>query len=66
MQKSGQAESRKSTTDHYIELLEERFNNCCTAEEQAGIRAKYCPNCERKTIHQFTNKCVLCEKSLID
>ena len=52
----------KSQAENYTELLEERYNNCCTAEEQAGKDAEMCPTCQRKTKHQVTKECVLCGK----
>jgi hypothetical protein len=53
----------KSQHEHYIDLLEERYNTPCTAEEQAGNDAEFCPKCERNTVHQHTHKCVICEWS---
>lgn len=50
----------KSQSDNYYELIEERYNNCCSAEEQAGYDAKLCPTCLRLTIHQVTKECGLC------
>lgn len=41
----------------YMELLSYRN---CTPEEQAGEHAYTCSACDRKTIHQHTNQCVVC------
>lgn len=40
----------------YNELLCE---NECTPEEQAGPDAGWCGHCHRKTIHQYTGKCMV-------
>lgn len=50
----------KSQEEHYRDLIEERKENQCTPEEQAGKDAKICPKCDRKTIHQIIKKCVIC------
>jgi len=47
-------------SDTYITLLLERFENPCTAEEQAGQYATECSYCKKLTIHQHTNICVIC------
>ena len=47
----------KCQVEKYHELLNERD---CTSEEQAGIDAKICPACNRKTIHQITGVCTNC------
>jgi len=44
--------------DKYHRLIQDRLNNPCTPEEQAGEFATICPNCQRKTIHQYTQKCM--------
>jgi hypothetical protein len=51
---------RKSHSDHYSNLIKERLNNPCTPEEQAGIDATICTKCDRKTVHQYTRKCIVC------
>jgi hypothetical protein len=52
----------KNVPEHYHDLIGERYNSPCSAEEQAGDNASFCNRCERLTIHQHTHKCVLCEK----
>jgi len=50
----------KSQAKNYLELIEKRNDNPCTPEEQAGIEAKICPECKRKTVHQICNICMNC------
>lgn len=50
----------KSQAEHYTDLIDERKDNPCTPEQQAGKDAKICPKCNRKTIHQMINKCIVC------
>lgn len=40
----------------YRELVKVRE---CTPEEQAGRLAKDCPQCGRRTIHQYTGICMV-------
>jgi len=40
-------DSSKSQAEYYRDLLNERKDNPCTPEEQAGLDAKKCPNCGR-------------------
>lgn len=47
-----------SQAEHYQNLIEERQDNPCTPEQQAGEDADICPRCKRKTIHQHTKKCM--------
>jgi len=47
----------KSQTQVYWQLL---LSRDCTPEEQAGKRAQMCPNCNRKTVHQVDNICLVC------
>lgn len=44
-----------SQPENYSELI--KIQNC-TAEQQAGIDAKICPICKRRTIHQIINECM--------
>ena len=41
--------------DNYKILLDERKENPCTPEQQAGQDAKICPKCKRKTMHQIND-----------
>jgi len=45
---------------HYQNLIEERKENPCTAEEQAGIDAGLCSKCGKKTVHQYAKVCCNC------
>lgn len=47
-------------TENYANLIEERKDDPCTPEEQAGHDAEICPKCKRKTVHQLTHECVVC------
>lgn len=49
-----------SVAEEYSRLLEERKDNPCTPEEQAGLDATECPNCLRKTMHQYCHVCMAC------
>jgi hypothetical protein len=49
-----------SVAEKYQQLIEERKNNPCLPEEQAGEDAKYCPICERRTVHEITGECMIC------
>lgn len=49
----------KSVADHYKDIMEERKDNQCPPELQAGDNAGYCTICKRKTIHQYTNQCMV-------
>ena len=53
--------SGKDQYECYIELISERAHNPCTPEQQAGEDAKICPNCGRKTIHQYCGVCMNCD-----
>ncbi len=45
--------------DRYRELIEERKENPCTPEQQAGGEdAELCPVCNRKTVHYIVERCV--------
>ncbi len=44
----------------YQQLIDERKNNPCTPEKQAGVDAKMCERCERKTVHQYCKLCMVC------
>lgn len=46
----------RSVPDEYQRLINERKDNPCTPEEQAGDSAKQCPGCGRMTIHQYTDE----------
>lgn len=50
----------KGQTEHYHDLINERKDNPCTPEEQAGDDAKECPKCKRKTVHQHAKVCTIC------
>ncbi|GIV43937.1 MAG: hypothetical protein KatS3mg035_1060 [Bacteroidia bacterium] len=50
----------KSQYEHYVDLIKERYNKPCNAEQQAGDYAVLCPKCNRYTVHQFAHKCVIC------
>jgi len=52
--------SDSTSVENYHMLLKQRKDNPCTKEEQAGENAKTCPNCKRKTIHQYAKQCVIC------
>lgn len=45
-------------TTRYSKLIEERKDNICTPEEQAGPNAKECSICKRMTLHQITEECM--------
>jgi len=47
--------------ENYRRLMRERKDNPCTPEEQAGESAKECPMCKRKTLHQYTEECMVKE-----
>jgi hypothetical protein len=44
----------------YQVLLKEReaHGETCSPEEQAGLNARYCQKCKRRTKHQHTNDCM--------
>ena len=45
----------------YHQLLDERKDNPCSPEDQAGgFDADWCPLCKRKTLHLYTQKCTVC------
>ena len=50
----------KDQAECYRELLEERKDNPCTPEEQAGEGATECPKCKRMTVHQYAHVCMIC------
>lgn len=50
----------KGQTKNYQELVEERKDNPCTPEEQAGDDALECSACKRKTVHQHAKVCTIC------
>ncbi len=45
-------------TVRYRRLMEERRDNPCTPEEQAGPDGKECPGCKRMSLHQYTDECM--------
>lgn len=49
-----------SVADEYARLLKLRANHPCTPEEQAGPDAGICPDCGRRTAHQYTSECMAC------
>jgi len=44
--------------EEYLKLIDERRDNPCSPEEQAGPDAEVCPKCGRKVLHQWTKKCM--------
>ena len=44
--------------EKYSQLVNDRKNNPCTPEEQAGECASTCQKCKRITVHQYTKQCV--------
>ena len=50
----------KSQAEHYGDLINERKENPCTPEQQAGLDARVCPVCGRKTIHPILEECMNC------
>jgi len=50
----------KSQTEHYQELINERKDNPCTPEQQAGHDATVCKKCGRKSVHQYVRVCMNC------
>ena len=47
-----------SVAEEYWRLMEERADNPCTPEEQAGPEATKCPKCNRMTLHQHCKECM--------
>jgi hypothetical protein len=47
--------TKESQVKKYRELIKSRN---CTPEEQAGPNANECFLCKRKTLHQYTNRCM--------
>lgn len=45
-------------SDEYRRLIEVR--EPCTPEQQAGLDASECPDCNRLAIHQHTGECMAC------
>ena len=52
--------SFKDQSECYHDLIQERNSKPCTPEEQAGSDASICPECHRKTIHQYAKVCMSC------
>ncbi len=50
----------KSQSEHYSDLVNERKDNQCTPEQQAGEDADRCPKCKRKSIHRYVRVCMNC------
>lgn len=50
----------KSQAEYYQIMIEERKDNPCTPEQQAGEDAEICPKCDRKTMHQYVKVCMNC------
>lgn len=50
----------KTQAERYGELMDERKDNPCTPEQQAGEDAKECPKCKRRTVHQIVGDCIIC------
>ena len=48
----------KTQAERYSELINERKDNPCTPEQQAGRDGGICPKCKRKTLHQVTSECM--------
>lgn len=51
-------ESHLSQPEWYSILMQQRNNNPCTPEQQAGVDAKLCPVCKKRTIHPYTKMCM--------
>ncbi len=49
--------SQGDKVEIYHRLIDERE---CTPEEQAGIDAEHCPECDRTTVHQYVHACMDC------
>ncbi len=45
---------------HRLVYLRNEQGKECTPEEQAGPSATICPKCNRRTVHQFAERCVIC------
>ena len=45
---------------NYSRLIEERKDNPCSPEEQAGENAQGCSVCGGITLHQHTGECMNC------
>jgi len=56
----------KSQAEYYRDLLNERKDNPCTPEQQAGMDAMKCPKCERITIHPIIEECMNCGYKIIN
>ena len=52
----------KSQAECYSELIIERKDNPCNAEQQAGADRTVCLYCGLKTVHQYTKICMNCFK----
>ena len=50
----------KVQAEHYQDLIKERAENPCTAEEQAGEDATLCLKCGRVAVHQYAKVCCAC------
>ena len=50
----------KDQAEHYQDLINERKENPCTPEEQAGYDATVCDKCGRKSVHQYIRVCMNC------
>ena len=46
--------------EKYTQLIEERKDDPCSFEEQAGREAAICEKCNRKTVHQHAKVCIAC------
>lgn len=46
--------------DLYRDLIEQRKDNPCSPEDQAGEDAKLCPMCGRKAVHVHCHVCMAC------
>lgn len=46
--------------EDYQQLIEERRDNPCTPEEQAGEEATECSKCKTMTMHQYAKVCTKC------
>lgn len=55
-----QTDRSKRQSEHYLDLIEERYDKPCTGEEQAGVNAKVCIRCKTKTVRITTGECVTC------
>lgn len=49
-----------NVAETYDRLINERKDNPCTPEQQAGEFATHCPKCDRRAVHQYCHVCMAC------